>query len=238
VLLFNEALLGALPVLVDHLDGLSQSTTHALFLCLHFGNTLCLLAALASTARRLSGTYPRVAFVRTPYQLIATGLGLLSVMSSGITGPLASLGDTLFPADCLNHAILEDFSSSSPTLLRLRALHPIAAAIGSLYVLWLLQTSLQKEEHSPWLFLLPITLTAQIALGVVNVMLLAPVRPQMTHLLVAETLWIFLILASANQLFVIYHSAIPVSLRESLVADRSLAFPTTHPIGSRGDSSS
>src|ERR1700686_5472139 len=42
VLLFNEALLGALLVLVNHLGGLSESTTHALFLCLHFGNTLCL----------------------------------------------------------------------------------------------------------------------------------------------------------------------------------------------------
>ncbi len=50
VLLFNEALLGALLVLVDHLGGLDRSTPHALFLCLHFGNTLFLLAALALTA--------------------------------------------------------------------------------------------------------------------------------------------------------------------------------------------
>src|SRR6267378_1178980 len=40
VLLFNEALLGALLVLVDHLGGLDRSPAHALFLCLHFGNTL------------------------------------------------------------------------------------------------------------------------------------------------------------------------------------------------------
>src|SRR5467141_4966697 len=39
VLLFNEALLGALLVLVDHVGGLNRHTTHALFLCLHFGNT-------------------------------------------------------------------------------------------------------------------------------------------------------------------------------------------------------
>src|SRR5882724_13653028 len=49
VLLFNEALLGALLVLVDHLGGLDRSPAHALFLCLHFGNTLLLLAALALT---------------------------------------------------------------------------------------------------------------------------------------------------------------------------------------------
>src|SRR5437660_52419 len=54
VLLVNEALLGALLVLVDHLGGLDRSTPHALFLCLHFGNTLLLLAALALTARWIS----------------------------------------------------------------------------------------------------------------------------------------------------------------------------------------
>jgi heme a synthase len=238
VLLFNEALLGALLVLVDHLGGLSQSTTHALFLCLHFGNTLCVLAALALTAKWLSGDGPRSTFVPTPYQLIATGLGLLSVTLTGITGSLAGLADTLFPADSLRQAVLKDFSSSSPTLLRLRALHPIAAAIGSLYVLWLLQTSWRKHERSQWVFPLPITLTAQIALGVVNIILLAPVWLQMTHLLVAQILWIFLILASADQLFAIHYSAVPVSLRESIVADRSLAFTTTHPICSPGDLSS
>jgi heme A synthase len=43
-LLFNEALLGALLVLLDHMEGLDRSAAHAVFLCLHFGNTLLLLA--------------------------------------------------------------------------------------------------------------------------------------------------------------------------------------------------
>jgi heme A synthase len=54
VLLCNEALLGALLVLVDRVGCLDRSATHALFLCLHFGNTLFLLAALALTARWIS----------------------------------------------------------------------------------------------------------------------------------------------------------------------------------------
>jgi len=44
------------------------------------------------------------------------------------------------------------------------------------------------------------TLLAQAALGVLNVLLLAPVWLQLTHLLVAEILWILLVLASANLL--------------------------------------
>jgi Uncharacterized protein required for cytochrome oxidase assembly len=200
VLLLNEAVLGAFLVLINHLGGLGQSATHALFLCLHFGNTLCLLAALTLTASWLSSTYPRPAFLRKPYQMTATALGLLSAMIIGITGSLASLGDTLFSANSLPQALLQDFSSSSPILLRVRALHPIAAVIGSLFLLWLFRVFRRKQEPSAWLSLLPFTLAVQIALGVLNVSLLAPICLQMTHLLVAELFWILLVLASADQM--------------------------------------
>jgi heme a synthase len=226
-LLLNEALLGALLVLVDHLGSLSQSATHALFLCLHFGNTLCLLAALALTARWLSSSYARFAFVRTPYQLIATSVGLLSIMVVGISGSLAGLGDILFPADSLRQAFLKDFSSSSPTLLRLRTLHPIAAVIGSLYVLWLFLAFWRKREHSRWLVVLPVTLTTQISLGVVNVMLLAPIWLQMTHLLVAEIFWIVFVLASADQLLASRQLG-AFSGTNGTVTSRSLACRTTN----------
>ncbi len=238
VLLFNEALLGALLVLVDHVGGLDRSATHALFLCLHFGNTLLLLAALALTASWISSDGRRFSAVRTPYQMIATGLGLVSVMVIGMTGSLASLGDTIFPADSLGHAVLQDFSSSSPTLLRLRVLHPLAVGIGSLYVLWLLQAFWRKQERSAWMSLLPITLTGQIALGAMNVLLLAPVWLQMTHLVVAEIFWILLVLASADQLFVTHHSGVPRSRKKSTGVHWSLAFNTTDPISRRGGPSS
>jgi heme a synthase len=211
VLLFNEASLGALLVLVDHVGGLDRSATHALFLCLHFGNTLSLLAALALTARWISGGGRRFSAVRAPYLTIATVLGLVSVMIIGMTGSLASLGDTLFPADSLWQAVLHDFSSRSPTLLRLRVFHPIAVAIGSIYVLWLIRTFWRKPERSPWVAPLTFALAVQIALGAMNVMLLAPVWLQMTHLLVAEMLWILLVLASADQLFATRHSRVPLS---------------------------
>jgi heme a synthase len=233
VLLFNEALLGALLVLFDHLGGLDRSATHALFLCLHFGNTLLLLAALALTAKWLSNRDGRFGVVQRPYQTIATGLGLVSVMVIGMTGSLASLGDTLFPADSLRHAVVEDFSSSSHILLRLRVLHPIAAVIGSIYVLWLLQAFWRKQERSAWMSLLPITLTGQIALGAMNVILLAPVWLQMTHLLVAEIFWILLVLASADQLLATQHSGVPLSRKESTAANWSLGFKTADHI-SRG----
>ena len=238
VLLLNEALLGALLVLFDHAGGLDRSTTHALFSCLHFGNTLFLLAALGLTARWISSDGRRFSAVRTPYQIIATGLGLVSVMVIGITGSLSSFGDTIFPADSLRRAVLQDFSSSGPTLLRLRVLHPIAVVVGSMYVLWLLQAFWRKQERSAWMSVLPITLTGQMALGAMNVILLAPVWLQMTHLLVAEIFWILLVLASADQLFATHYSRVPLFRKESAAVNWSLAFKTTDYINRRGGLSS
>jgi cytochrome c oxidase assembly protein subunit 15 len=199
--LFNEALLGALLVLSDHV-GLDPSAAHALFLCLHFGNTLLLLAALTLTARWLSNRERHFVVVRKPHERLAIGLGLVSVMAIGMTGSLASLGDTIFPAGSLWHALMQDFSSSSHMLLRLRLLHPVAAAIGSLYVLWLLWNLQGKRDWSALRLALGATLMAQIVLGLMNVIFLAPVWLQMTHLLVAELFWILVVLASAELLLV------------------------------------
>jgi heme a synthase len=233
-LLFNEAFLGALLVLLDHVAGLDRSATHALFLCLHFGNTLLLLAALALAAKWLSNRDGRFGVVRRPFQTIAMGLGLVSVMVIGMTGSLASLGDTLFPADSLRHAVVEDFSTNTHILLRLRVLHPIAAVIGSIYVLWLLQAFWRKQERSAWMSLFPITLTGQIALGAMNVILLAPVWLQMAHLLVAEMFWILLVLASADQLFANHRSVVPLSRQASTGVPWSLGFKDTEHIGRGG----
>src|SRR6266566_3006480 len=119
VLLLNEALLGALLVLFDHAGGLDRSTTHALFSCLHFENTLFLLAALGLTARWISSGGRRFSAVRTPYQIIATRLGLVSVMVIGITGSLSSFGATIFPADSLSRA--RSFASIEDAIAAIRA---------------------------------------------------------------------------------------------------------------------
>ena len=212
-LLLNEALLGALLVLLDHVGRLDRSAAHALFLCLHFGNTLLLLAALTLTARWLSNRKRRFVVVAKLHERIAIGLGLVSIMVIGMTGSLASLGDTIFPAGSLRYALIQDFSSSSHVLLRLRLLHPVAAVMGSIYVLWLLRSFWGKQDHSQWTVVLAVGLMAQIALGAMNVILLAPIWLQMTHLLVAELCWILLVLASADLLCARQHSGVPPSLK-------------------------
>jgi len=199
-LLFNEALLGALLVSSEHV-GLDRSAARALFLCVHFGNTLLLLGALALTARWLSNRKRRLVVLAEPYERIAIGLGLVSVMATGITGSLASLGDTIFPVASLRLALMQDVSSSSHTLLRLRLLHPVVALMGTAYGLWVFSSFWGKQDRFPWRLVLAVTLAAQIALGAMNVILLAPIWLQLTHLLVADLFWILLVLASADLLF-------------------------------------
>jgi cytochrome c oxidase assembly protein subunit 15 len=201
ILLFNEALLGALLVVFNHV-GQDRSAGHAVLLCLHFGNTLLLLAALALTARWLSSDDRRFTVAAKPRELLAIGIGLLAVMSVGITGSLAALGDAIFPATSLRSALIQDFSSSSHHLLRLRLLHPLTVGLGAIYVLWIVvKSSGRQARSSSTLPFLVSTLILQVGLGVMNVHLLAPVWLQIVHLLVADLLWIWLVLASADLLF-------------------------------------
>jgi cytochrome c oxidase assembly protein subunit 15 len=122
-------------------------------------------------------------------------------MSIGITGSLAALGDTLFPATSLRTSLIQDFSSGN-ILLRLRFLHPVVAAIAAIYVLWLILRSL-KMPGRLWNqeVMLAGVLIGQISLGILNVILLAPVWLQIVHLLVAELFWVLVVLASANLFF-------------------------------------
>jgi len=200
ILLMNEALLGALLVVTGHV-GFDQSASRALFLCLHFANTLLLLASLSLTARWLSRGDSYFAVRREPRDWIAIGLGLASVLTVGVTGSLAALGDTIFPIQSLQLSLIQDFSRSSEVLLRLRILHPVSAVLGSIYVLWIiLRISRMQGRPLRTLALLGALLPVQVALGVSNVLLLAPIWLQITHLFVADLLWISLVFASADLL--------------------------------------
>jgi len=214
LLLFNEALLGALLVLFEHV-GQDRSPARVFFLCMHFGNTLLLLAALALTAQWLSKGYRRFSVVKKRAEIVAVVFGLLATICIGITGSVAALGDTLFPAVSLRASLIQDFSSGN-ILLRLRFLHPVVAAIAAIYVLWLILRSPKNDGRvSNQVVMLAGVLIGQIGLGILNVILLAPVWLQIVHLLVAELSWVLVVLASANLLF----SPVDSYFRARLVID-------------------
>ncbi len=98
-----EAALGAFLVKLG-LTAQSQSPLRAPYLALHLTNTLLLLAALTLTAHLLSrrtGYLRGTIRLRAPFGAIAS---ILVVLIVGVTGSLAALGDTLFPASSLGEA--------------------------------------------------------------------------------------------------------------------------------------
>jgi heme A synthase len=197
VLMTNEALLGAALVLLDYVSQ-NKSAGRIVVLCLHFGNTLLLLASLSLTAAWLSKS-GGFKWVRSGRQAVAIGSGLLATMAIGITGAMAALADTLFPATSLRASLLQDFSGNAPPLLHFRMLHPMVAFVSACYVGWVIVALSVQQRHFPRkAILLIVLLVAQIAIGATNVLLLAPVWLQIFHLLVADVLWITLVLTSAD----------------------------------------
>ncbi len=195
-----EAILGALLVKLG-LTAQSQSPLRAPYLALHLTNTLLLLAALTLTAHFLSRSR---GYTRNTVRVVApvgAMAGILIVLIVGVTGSLAALGDTLFPATSIGAALAQDFSASSGWLLRWRWTHPAIAFFASVFLIWLLVRASRRSEH--WdnrrlSALVLILLAAQYLLGVLDVALLAPVWLQIVHLLGADVLWAALVVLTAR----------------------------------------
>ena len=192
VFLFVEALLGAGLVLLRYVAR-DQSAGRVWYLSAHLTNTMLLLGTLTITACLASKNLERVQFRRVPGRLIAAPAVVVFV---SITGVIAALGDMLYPVSSLGAGIQQDFSSASSVLLRLRMVHPLIAILGAAYVIWAAWRILNRGASgvARRTAVYVVTLTAfQLAVGAVNLSLLAPLWMQLSHLFVADLLWIFLI---------------------------------------------
>ncbi len=195
VFLMTEALIGAALVLLEHVAK-NQSSARGYSLSLHLINTLTLLACLTLTAWWGMGK-PGVRVAGRPGWMAGASLGL--VMLLGVSGAIAALGDTLFPARSLSEAFAQDFDPAASIFVRLRILHPIIAALaGSWLVLYAVATAGRRPDLRPRAWLLLGLVGAQLCAGVTNLLLRAPVWMQMLHLLLADALWISLVLLCAG----------------------------------------
>jgi cytochrome c oxidase assembly protein subunit 15 len=200
VFIVIEAVLGAFLVKLG-LTAQSQSPLRPPYLALHLTNTLLLLAALTLTAHMLSR---KKGYLRGSVRFVApfgAVTAVVVVLIVGVTGSLAALGDTLFPATSLSAALTQDFSSTSGWLVRWRWTHPTIAFVSSIFLVWLLVRAAQRSAH--WdnrglSALVLLLLAAQYALGVMDVVLLAPVWLQVAHLLGADVLWAALVVLTAR----------------------------------------
>lgn len=182
-LIVVEALLGAGLVLLAYVDK-NASAGRAVYLCLHLTNTLLLLGALASTAW-FAGR-PEGAWLRVP-RMLWTALGVALLAS--LTGVIAALGDTIWPAVSLAEGMRAEFASAAPVLLRLRLVHPVVASASGLFLL-LAGFLILQGRIKQWVIALTV---AQLAAGGINIVLLAPVWMQILHLALAVSVWLWLV---------------------------------------------
>ncbi|HSU62032.1 MAG TPA: COX15/CtaA family protein [Bryobacteraceae bacterium] len=217
VFLFIEAMLGAGLVLF-RLVARDQSAGRAWYLSAHLANTLLLLAALAATAWLAYTNSGRLRWANISRK---TWAALAITLLVSITGAIAALGDTLFPASSLAAGVQQDLSSTTGMLLRLRMLHPAVAILGAAYLLWIAVQMLKSESPAP-LRAAAKRVTAivllQLAVGVINVALLAPVWMQLVHLFIADLVWIAVVLmalesADAREIIPLGRVILPNSLQ-------------------------
>jgi heme A synthase len=197
--IITEALVGAGLVLFSWVNQ-NASIGRVISMSVHLVNTFFLLASLTLTAWWSSGG-ERLRLRHQGLALWGLGLGLLGVILLGVSGSITALGDTLFPASSLAAGIQQDFSPTSQFLLRLRVWHPLVAISVGLYLI-IVSLLLARSRPSPrmrrFTMLLSGLFLLQFVAGLVNLVLLAPVWMQELHLLLADSVWIALVLLSAN----------------------------------------
>ena len=200
VFMLAEAGLGAALVLF-RLVADNPSMARALFMAVHLVNTFLLLACLSLTAWWLSGG-SRLEMRGRRNMALGLGAGALAILIAGVSGAVAALGDTLYPAGSVAEALGADLSATSHLLVRLRLLHP---AITILVAAALVLTGIRLgsgNPRPPRRLSLAVAGAAglQVLVGFTNVLLLAPVWMQMIHLVLADVLWIGYVLLAASSL--------------------------------------
>jgi heme A synthase len=197
----TEALVGAGLVLLE-LVGQNDSISRAIWMAAHLVNTFLLLAAITLTAWWASGGRP----IRLKGQgnvAVSLGIGLLAMMFLGASGAITALGDTLYPASSLAEGIRQDFSPTAHFLLRLRVFHPLIAIVVGLYLILAARMATSHDESPAGKRLTQALLSlflVQLGVGALNVRLLAPIWLQLVHLLLADLVWIVLVLLFASTL--------------------------------------
>jgi heme A synthase len=210
--LLVEGAIGAGLVLFEMVAA-NESIARAWWMAAHLVNTFILLGMLTLTAlwarpekaeaggtgREGTGRARRFALVfaaRDPAAWLLAG-AFAGMLVLGASGGVAALGDTLFPAASFREGLAQDFSPTAHLLVRLRVLHPVLALGVGVYLVAAAMVVAALRPVTPAVrraaHLVAGLFVAQIAVGLVNLALAAPVWLQLVHLLMADLVWIALV---------------------------------------------
>lgn len=199
-LMIVEALLGAALVRYGWVAR-DASPERGWVMAIHLTNTLLLLGALTLAASWVGA--PVAPLARRSGVAGALLLAAGAMVLAGASGAIAALGDTLYPPSTLGEALRQDLDASARLLLRLRLLHPPLAVIAAAAVAFGARLA-AREVPEAAVRRVAATATAlalaQLALGSLNLLLLAPVGLQLAHLALADLTWIALASLAARAL--------------------------------------
>ncbi len=187
--IIGEALIGAGIVLFEWVAD-DTSVARAVSVPLHLLNTFLLLAALTVTAHLVSGGVPlRPSLHRRTRNWLAVGAVAFVLIAA--TGAVTALADTLFPRSGRGSVAVEHF------LTDLRVLHPIVALVVVLIAGYAL---IRRGVTGPWVNAITILVVAQLASGALVIALDLPLWLRLTHLALADGLWITYVMAGVRLL--------------------------------------
>lgn len=195
--IITESLLGAGLVLFGLVED-DASLARAISMMAHLVNTFLLMASLTITTWWLHKGVNKGS--RTDLMTrVAISAGAIGLLILGASGAITALGDTLFPANSFAEGLRQDMDPGAHFLIRLRVFHPVIAVLAGAYVTGL-GYWLRRKFANPILIKGSFTLTVlfglQLFLGLLNVILAAPVWMQLIHLTVTTVIWCNFVLIS------------------------------------------
>ncbi|MEY2930127.1 MAG: hypothetical protein RL033_876 [Pseudomonadota bacterium] len=179
------------------------SIARAVVVALHLVNTLLLtgsaaltVAAARSTPLHRTASAPRPRASEQSWWLGALLIALALVAASGA---VTALGDTLFPVAERASSLLQ---GPEHFLVQLRVVHPILACLTGCAAVALARQvlgraasySVERSAERSWAVALGGLSALQLLLGAANIWLRAPGWLQLTHLLLAQLVWISAVL--------------------------------------------
>jgi heme A synthase len=201
LLIITEALVGAGLVLFEMVAH-NASVARGWWMSAHLLNTFLLLAFLSLTAWLGGQATPRHLRMTGVTCTMALTLMVLALVL-GISGAITALGDTLFPAETLRQGMALDFDASAHLFVRLRVWHPLlAVTFGVLAILGTRALAARARDSAAarWANVCAALVLMQLLVGATNLLALAPIGLQLTHLLLADLVWIALVLSLATSL--------------------------------------